>query len=171
MNPVTFLTRPVVTALSAICAGLSILTATMIPAAWPTSGTNAYGFVHSSGSWPDAIRLVVTALVLAVAAVALWMLRPEDDDQPPRPTYRRGPSLRERLAALTQPAPLPHRPASRYPGHGAPPAPAPSPTPEPTSYPEPPTPEPAPPAAPTFRADGEFSHLDSVFGHDKDGGQ
>lgn len=152
MNPL--LNRNTVTALAALSGTLAVWTATAI-----NLGASS------------ALRHVATTAVLAVVSVALWMLRPEDDDQPPRPTYRRGPSLRERLAALTQPAPLPHRPASRYPGHGAPPAPAPSPTPEPTSYPEPPTPEPAPPAAPTFRADGEFSHLDSVFGHDKDGGQ
>lgn len=131
-----FLTRPVVTALSFICAGLAV---------WMGAEINLGA--------SSAFRLILTTVVLLAAAVALWLLRPEDDGRAPRPPYQRGPSLRDRLAALTQPAPLPHRPA-RYPGHGANGYGAPesarypqAPTsyPEPTPYPQAPTPEPPAP--------------------------
>ncbi len=126
MNPDRYLTRPVVTGLAALSGALAIWTATQI---------------HLGSS--SALRHIATAIVLLVAAVALWMLRPEDDDHAPRPPYdHQRPSLRERLSALTQPAPLPHRP---YTGHGAP-APAPLPEPVVMDYPEPPAPTPEPPA-------------------------
>lgn len=123
----TYLTRNNLTGLAVICAGLAVWTGAEI-----NLGASS------------ALRLILTTVVLLAAAIALWMLRPADGagDRAPRPTYQRGgPSLRDRLAALTQPAPLPHRPPVRYPGHGAPP---PSPLPEPVAdYPEPaPAPEP-----------------------------